>query len=157
MQFIKIECFCGRQANLSSDKFGVSHDEFKVDKVAENLMNLKCRNCHKSAKFIFNEKNQLLFDLTNLTFCKSCETPVSFARLKAVPGTSLCTFCAQEGANDPKTPPPHPQPPSEFSKCPTCKKYGRNSRTEMRQNSKDKSWFIGCSSYPKCNWTKNQF
>ena len=68
MQFIKVECSCGRQTNLSSDKFGLSHDEFKVDKVAENLMNLKCRNCHKSAKFIFNEKNQLLFDLTNLTF-----------------------------------------------------------------------------------------
>ena len=102
MQFIKVECSCGRQTNLSSDKFGLSHDEFKVDKVAENLMNLKCRNCHKSAKFIFNEKNQLLFDLTNLTFCKSCEIPVSFARLKAVPEHLFVLFVLKRVPTIPK-------------------------------------------------------
>ena len=155
MKFVTVECSCGRKAQIPSETFGYSPQEFKVDKLAENLPKLQCRDCRSKANFVFNEREQLLFDLSNLSLCSSCEMPLSVARLNAVPGTSVCTLCAQEGADDARTPPPHPQPPSEFSKCPSCEKYGRDSRTEMRQNGSDKSWFIGCSTYPKCRWTKN--
>ena len=155
MKFVTAEFSCGKKVQISASKFGCTPQEFKVDKLAENLSELRCRDCGSTANFVFNEKDQLLFDLSNLSSCSSCELPLSVARLSAVPGTSVCTLCAQEGESGLNTPPPHPKPPSEFSSCPTCLKYGRNSRTEMRQNGSDKSWFIGCSTYPKCRWTKN--
>ena len=155
MQYIKIECSCGREADLSADKFDLSPGEFKVDKLADSLSKLQCSKCYNQPNFVFNDKDQLLFDMTNLSHCSSCEIPVSIARLNAVPGTSVCALCAQEGVKDARTPPPHPQPPSELSKCPTCEKYGRNSPTVMRQNGVDKSWFVGCALYPNCRWTKN--
>jgi len=133
MQFVTVECSCGRKAQIPAETFEYTPQEFKVDKLADKLPKLKCRDCRSKANFVFNERDQLLFDLSNLSLCSSCETPLSVARLNAVPGTSVCTLCAQGGADDARTPPPHPQPPSEFSKCPTCEEYGRNARTEMRQ------------------------
>jgi ssDNA-binding Zn-finger/Zn-ribbon topoisomerase 1 len=155
MNYVVIECSCGRKVQVSAEQFGFTPKEFKVDVLGDYLTKLRCQECHTPATFIFNERDQLLFDLTNVSYCSTCEVPLSIARLNSMPGTALCTLCVQEGADDIRTPPPHPQPPSEFSKCPTCDKYGRNSRTEMRQNGSDKSWFIGCSIYPKCRWTKN--
>ena len=155
MKHISAECSCGRKVKIEAERFGLSPIELKIDVIADHLTKLKCKNCKIPANFIFGENDQILFDLSNLSLCSSCETPVPIARLNAVPGTSVCTLCAQDGADDARSPPPYPQPPSEFAKCPTCEKYGRNSTTEMRQNGSDKSWFIGCSTYPKCRWTKN--
>ena len=155
MKYITIECSCGRKAHVPASRFGSSVTDLKVDLIADKIKKFQCSECKKPANFIHSDKDQLLFDLTNLTYCTSCEIPISLARLNAVPGTSVCALCAHEGANDIRIPPPHPQPPSNLASCPVCEKYGRHSRTEMRQNGSDKSWFVGCSIYPSCRWTKN--
>lgn len=155
MQFVTVECLCGRRSQIPAEVFGYTPQEFKVDKLADSLLKLQCSDCRSKANFVYNEKDQLLFDLSNISLCSACETPIPIARLNAVPGTSVCTPCAQGGAQDARIPPPHPSPPSELSKCPRCEKYGRNSKTEMRQNGSDKSWFIGCTTFPRCRWTRN--
>ena len=150
MKSVLIECTCGRKANLASKHFGLPAEEFNIETLVENLGKLICSVCSKAPEFIYNDRSDLLFDLTNLTHCSECENPVPVARLKAVPGTSVCTGCASQGASDSQTPPPHPQPPPDLRTCPRC-----GSSSEMRQNGQDKSWFIGCSTYPDCRWTRN--
>ena len=149
MRSIEVECKCGRNNELDASSFGVKPVEFDAMTVAENLGRFRCKICRNQPNFIFNEGN-LLFDLTNITNCAACELPIPIARLNAVPGTAICTICAREGESDHRSPPPYPQPPTEAKTCPRC-----NSATQMRQNSKDKSWFVGCSTYPKCRYTKN--
>lgn len=34
--------------------------------------------------------------IDGLAYCRECETPIPEKRLKAVPGTGLCVFCAAE-------------------------------------------------------------
>ena len=92
MKFVTVECSCGRKAQIPAETFGYTPQEFKVDKLADKLPKLKCRDCLSKANFVFNEREQLLFDLSNLSLCSSCETPLSVARLNAVPGTAFSLF-----------------------------------------------------------------
>ena len=75
MKSVTVECSCGRKAQIPAETFGYTPQEFKVDKLAENLPKLQCRDCRSKANFVFNEREQLLFDLSNLSLCSSCEIP----------------------------------------------------------------------------------
>ena len=147
---VSLSCTCGHVGHLSSDKLHLDESEFNLQYVATNLHKFRCSKCGSAPEFVFNDRNDLIFDMGNLVNCSSCEFPIPEGRLKALPGTSVCTECARAGAMDMRAPPPHPQPPKDIATCPRC-----GNRTEMRQNNSDKSWFVGCSSYPSCRFTKN--
>ena len=40
-------------------------------------------------------------------------------------------------------------------KCPDCEKQGRDGELIERKNRKDNSTFIGCSKWPKCNYSES--
>jgi len=138
------ECTCGHRKTLPPE-IGP-----EIKHVLHLVERLACSKCQQIVHHIFVNNDQMIYDKLLSSTCSSCEEFIPLQRLELVPGTSLCTECASLGEADIKRPPPYPSPPSEFATCPRCQ-----SSTQMRQNGSDKSWFIGCTTYPKCRWTKD--
>jgi len=87
-------------------------------------------------------------DPAAITACRACGRPIPLPRLEALPDTNVCTPCAEDGAKPP-APPPYPQPPAGMRNCPRC-----GNPTIVRQSSEDQGFFLGCTSFPKCRWTR---
>jgi hypothetical protein len=96
-----------------------------------------------------DDKGRLLIDPRALMPCEICGTPIPVPRLSAIPNCRKCIECAseQESASQPPSP-PHPHPPADRQECPKCGKP-----TVVRQNNKDQNYLLGCTGFPKCNWT----
>ena len=131
------QCICGHQKILPPELGS------EINHILQLADRLSCSECRQKVHHIFGSDGQMVYDRLLSSTCSSCEEFIPLRRLELVPGTSLCTECASRGEKDAKRPPPHPNPPAEFSTCPRCK-----SPTQMRQNGSDKSWFIGCITYP---------
>lgn len=150
MESIKLECSCGESATISSTSLRkYIKDDINLSVVMELAPRFRCGKCGRKADAsIFDDKGRLLFDPERIRECSSCKTIIPFARTEALPHTNLCITCAVEGVQK-KTPEPYPQPPADLKFCPKC-----GAHTAMYQNSKFKNWFVGCSTYPKCHWSK---
>ena len=138
------ECSCGHRTTLPPT---VGSEIKHVLQVVDRLV---CSKCQQKVQHIFTNDSKMIYDKLLSSTCLSCEEFIPLLRLELVPGTTLFTECASLGEADVKRPPPYPNPPAEFATCPRCK-----SATQMRQNGSDKSWFIGCTTYPSCRWTKD--
>jgi len=108
----------------------------------------KCGACGSKSIAVSDDQGILLLDPNNVRICQACALPIVFPRLQAVPNTSLCQSCAEEG-EQPERPSPYPMPPPELSTCPRCE-----SPSVVRENSQDGNYFIGCTGFPKCRWTE---
>lgn len=138
------ECTCGNKKALTWKT------ELTVRSALELVDRLVCSECRQPVAYLFDNRDRMIYDVVSSSRCSSCDEFIPLPRLKYVLGTSLCTECATSGENDLKRPPPHPNPPANLASCPRCA-----NPTQMRQNGAEKSWFVGCSTYPQCRWTKN--
>ena len=154
---VLIECqSCGHSAELNryAARYRLKHD-LTHDILPALLNSLKCSRCGTRRPRIFDESNRPLpHDIQNtpseplqILHCANCGQPIDRYRLADMPGALLCASCEPKpklGAHAP----PYPQPPPRLSKCPRC-----NYPTIVREHGNDGTYFIGCSSFPKCRWT----
>jgi len=140
---------CGHKGLVDGDALSQRLNEPLTNaNVAELNGEFKCSACGSKSIAVSDDQGVLLLDSNNVRFCQACELPIVFPRLKAVPNTSLCQSCAEEG-EQPVHPSPYPTPPPELSTCPRCERP-----SVVRENSQDGNYFIGCTGFPKCQWTE---
>jgi hypothetical protein len=147
---IELECSCGESAILTASALR-QHvgDALTIVGVMDLARRLRCQKCGaRGDALIYDDKRRLLYDPERVMHCVSCNELIPFARIEANPRATTCTVCAQEGALA-KAASPYPQPPADMKSCPKC-----GAATAMYQNSKFKNWFVGCSTYPKCHWSR---
>ncbi len=77
--------------------------------------------------------------------CEGCGEPIPAGRLEAVPGAGLCVGC-QERSESP------PSPDSELGDCPRC---GAPLVWRYRRRTPPRGYFIACSGYPECHYTRH--
>ena len=150
LAYIRLECTCGESAVLPGSALRkiVGYD-LSIVQVMEICTRFRCQKCSsRGDASIYDDKDRLLYDPERTKQCALCDALIPFARIEAKPLTNLCTACAQDGAQ-PQTPTPYPQPPADLRTCPKC-----GAAAAMYQNSKFKNWFVGCSSFPKCHWSR---
>lgn len=201
MQYVEIKCECGFSMKLEPDYFQVKRNDFNVRVVSENIDDFKrftCNLCIRGRlKYVYNDRDVLLFDLGDIKECGHCGNPIPVARMKAVPGTSVCTDCARKGfaGVESRPSPLHDdellveqkkikkcvrcgrqirpgrvamlpetdicsscasmgpmgfESPRDYEICPEC-----GAPSAMRRNRWNGTRFLGCSTYPKCAWTRN--
>ena len=146
--FVECECGCGHRARLDHDAV-TARTRAELDLAAAVALTeqLRCSRCGQQVRKLHDDKGRLLYDRDEVVRCAACDSVIPLPRIAAVPGTRLCLACASEGEAPPVAP-PHPMPPSSQTTCARC-----GSPTVMRQNEQDRSWFVGCTSFPKCRWT----
>lgn len=149
LEYVFLTCSkCGRQARLDAtlleSRFNLSLTTHSVGRLYRRLC---CRDCGSRDVRIEDEARQVLIDPNKIVLCQACGHPIPLPRIEVMPEVELCVPCAEDRAK-PSPVPPWPQPPANKGRCPRC-----GSLTEVRMNSKDESYFLGCSSYPKCRWT----
>ena len=148
LAFVECECGCGHRAQLKrGDVTARTGAELDLATAVALVEKLRCTRCGQQVKKLYDDKDRLLYDLDNVVRCKACDAVIPLPRIEALPGTRLCLACAND-EEAPSVAPPHPTPPPSQTTCPRCK-----SATVMRQNEQDRSWFVGCLSFPKCHWT----
>lgn len=148
LAFVECECGCGHRARLDrGDVMARTRAEFDLASAVALVEKLRCSRCRQLVKRLYDDRGRLIYDLDNVVRCEACEAIIPLPRIAAVPGTRLCLACASDGEAPPVAP-PHPTPPPSQARCPRC-----GNATVMRQNEQDRSWFVGCLSFPKCRWT----
>ncbi len=149
---IQLDCPCGETAVLKeSDLSNYTEGDFSVQRVMELAERFRCYRCgERGEQLIHDDRGRLLFDPERVRYCAGCGEIIPYARIQAVPNSTLCTACVASGSER-QTVEPHPQPSSEDSTCPRC-----GEATAMYQNKRFKNWFVGCSTFPKCRWSKGR-
>jgi len=97
-------------------------------------------------------KSDLEPDIAGGVSCASCGDTIPEGRLKAMPKTRFCVHCKEDDENTSDLGvvfPPVPQ--GLVGDCPRC----GEGIAVVYQNHTDKSFFVGCSSFPSCRWSKS--
>ena len=153
---VNVECLsCGRRVSVAGEilEKNIAEAPLTLKNIAKAVSSFKCKTCGEKLTRISDQQNRLLFDSQNLSSCAACGDPIPLPRLEAQPDAGLCIACTEAGEIEPVAP-PYPHLSGQWagsaavSICPRC-----NSKAVVRQNSRDLSWFIGCSTYPRCHWT----
>jgi ssDNA-binding Zn-finger/Zn-ribbon topoisomerase 1 len=149
LKHITLECSaCGRRLQMQGAELeNRIDDELTFDTVAHVLKRLVCRSCRGRSIRVYDDSSRLLLDTADTTNCRICDDPILLPRIRALPGTTLCARCATEASMQAQ-PATYPQPPADRAKCPRCRQP-----TIVRENSKDASYFLGCTGFPACRWT----
>ena len=139
-----------------------------------------CKNCKGKTFnfFIFensfeqstNKQYSQMFSKQDKTKCLECGNIIEESALMVRKDSKYChehfhlnksltpefnTFNTRKSnVTDTKFP---PVPKGMRSGCPTCKTKKKRGIVTVYQNQHDKSFFLGCSEYPKCIWTSNKF
>lgn len=118
-----------------------------------------CSKCRTRDFTLSDSENQLLFDTSRNVLCDGCNLPIPFPRLNAQPGTRICIQCKGSSEDISKTTGTvFPQVPAGLrGKCPDCSKTSASGIVVVYQNSTDKSFFLGCSAFPKCRWSSSEY
>ena len=150
LESIVVECRrCGRQAIVDADSLESRLDRpLSMSSVGSLYGRLRCTGCGGNEVRIRDATGRALIDHAAITPCSVCGCPIPLPRLEALPDTNVCLPCAEDGL-EPLAAPPYPQPPANRRKCPRC-----GSPTIVRQNSQDQVFFIGCTTFPKCRWSR---
>ena len=132
-------------------------DHLTLSNLATLISRFICSKCRSRSQRISDANGDLLFDANQIVHCKRCKLPIPFPRIKILPGVNICTLCKEEDEDDEplELGPQFPAVPKGFrGRCPVCEKKGSSGIVVVYQNSKNKSFFLGCSSYPNCKWSK---
>ena len=150
LKSILVKCLaCDRQATIDAEVLETRLDlPLSIASVGQLYRRLRCSGCSSKVIRIGDAAGRVLIDPAMITLCRACGCPIPLPRLETLSDTNLCMPCAEDGARPPP-PPRYPQPPADKRKCPRC---GRP--TIVRQDSEDQAFFLGCTSFPKCRWTK---
>ncbi len=120
---------------------------------------LMCGKCESFPLHIIDNKFEYLLHPDKIKICENCDLPIILLRLKLNKGTKLCGYCAQKREdmseiekikifND-KAMPKSPPIPDNLKVCEKC---GELATT--RYTSSTETWFVGCSTFPKCWWKR---
>ncbi|MDA8675062.1 DNA helicase RecQ [Alphaproteobacteria bacterium] len=84
--------------------------------------------------------------------CASCGDIIPEGRLEAMPNTRFCVHCKEDDENTSDIGVVFPPVPQDLvGDCPRC----GEGIAVVYQNHTDKSFFVGCSSFPSCRWSKS--
>jgi RNA polymerase-binding transcription factor DksA len=134
-------------------KFGTS-DKLNLSNINTLLDRLKCKECQEKNFNLLDANDELLFDMQCNVLCEGCNLAISFPRLSIAPGTRVCVLCKDDQENRQQQGAVFPSvPASRRGKCPRCDKKNRTGIVVVYRNSKDRNYFLGCSSFPKCHWS----
>lgn len=84
--------------------------------------------------------------------CASCGEIIPAGRLEVMPNTRVCVHCKEDDENTSDGGVVFPPVPAGLAgDCPRC----GVGIAVVYQNHTDKSFFVGCSSFPSCRWSKS--
>ena len=162
--YYKVFCKeCERGSEISLDALENKMPEYapiSLRNINEIVNKFKCSIC-QSKNFTLSGSNEVvIFDMSSLVLCLSCELPIPNPRLKAQTKTHLCITCVEEGeiaySEKERLGRIFPEVPIDMKgKCPLCVKKGRKGFVVVRFNSNNEDFFLGCDLYPKCFWSKS--
>lgn len=115
------------------------------------LSKFYCSKCNSKSLKISDKDNNLLFDTDYSRKCKNCNIhlPVN------IKDYDTCMECRLDNEIEKSKGFQFPPVPSKYSgECPRCKKNERKGMVVVYQNSSSKEFFLGCSSFPNCRWSK---
>ena len=160
--FITLECHeCSRKSEITYDALEERYRELSPINLAnmnQLLERFYCSNCNSRFFSIADKNDEIIFDMQQNVSCINCGLSISFPRISAVPGTNLCTYCKDEAESVNPNEVQFPDVPTGMrGKCPTCETRNRNGIIVVYQNSREKTFFLGCSVFPNCRWSSNQY
>ena len=162
LEFITLNCHeCSKTGKID---YELLVDMFP-DLAPINLGNLnqlldkfKCSNCNARNFSIADKNGELIFDMQQNVTCVRCGLAIPLPRIAIQPGTKLCIECKDEKESvDPNEVNFPAIPIGMRRKCPTCEKKDRIGIVVVYQNSKDKTFFLGCSVFPNCRWSADKY
>ena len=134
-------------ADLTLKNFNQLLPKFICQKCKDNKVNDK--------NFSISDFNhELLFDTERSMLCDSCECMIPIPRYNASPLHTTCVYCLENDTVS-KNNLNHTWPslPNNISRdCPRC-----DGIKVVYMNRQFKSYFTGCSNYPKCHWSSDEF
>ncbi len=139
----RLICECSHQNTLEQ----IEGETLTLKNIHLFFKSFVCSKCKRKHLKVFHD-GTLTIDSNNLILCESCSRPVIYQRYEICP-EKICITCAED-KEKPKIPSPVklPRIPEKYKKCP------KGHYTEIRQNKETGEFFIGCSEFPKCFWTK---
>lgn len=151
LEGIVVECAeCNHRVTIEAEVLESRLDRpLSMASVGSLWGRMRCGRCGTREIRISDAAGRALIDPAAITPCRTCGCPIPLPRLEALPDTDVCVLCREEEGNHLPAP-PHPQPPANERKCPRC-----GSPTVVRQNSDNHEFFLGCTSFPKCRWTRS--
>ncbi len=156
VETINIQCTsCGHAGSLRQADLAVAVEDEVVTlaNINQVIPKLVCKSCRQKLFRIEDGAARCLVDPEHGRRCEGCDCPIILPRLEVAPDSRLCQFCVDAGT-EPDVESEWPRPPADMSRCPRClERHAEKSATFVRENSKNGSLFIGCSNFPRCNWT----
>jgi len=161
LKTIKLCCHeCSYSGELSYDflnkKLG-AEDNLSLQNIGELVDQFLCSKCKSKNFELFDDNSEMLFDTKNNVTCELCDLPIPFPRLSSQPGIRRCVSCQNSNeqiSSDIKFP---EVPQGMRGKCPSCQEKRLKGIVVIYQNRSDKSFFLGCSSFPSCRWSSSKF
>jgi RNA polymerase-binding transcription factor DksA len=113
----------------------------------------KCEQCGEKNFKLLDANDELLFDMERNILCQVCDLAIPFPRISSQPNTRVCVSCKDSMQSDEKKGTVFPSVPADIrGKCPRCEKHDYTGIVVVYRNSKDRTYFLGCSIFPKCHW-----
>ncbi|MDA3837757.1 MAG: topoisomerase DNA-binding C4 zinc finger domain-containing protein [Candidatus Delongbacteria bacterium] len=132
---------------LNNSKISIEKGKFDLDEfIKKNRYRFKCSVCGEKNIYLYKKQNKIELDeniVVEQKHCIECKKLISKLRLIAVPETNYCIECMKkmEGKSKIKDEPIY------------CKKCGAPMVERFRKKTGLTKYFLGCSNYPKCQYT----
>lgn len=160
LEYIRLNCHqCPHSGKLDysylNEKLGYG-ENLSLKNISELVERFICSKCNAKNFQVFDNHELMLFDTKKNINCEICNLPLPYPRLSTMPNTRRCINCENSNEqvnNDIKFP---EVPIGLRGKCPSCQKKRDKGIVVVYQNSNDKSFFLGCSNFPKCIWSSNK-
>ena len=150
---VKLRCLiCGKEATKILEKHSVDDSEVTLATIHVFYDRAKCSHCDDKVISMWSADNVLLIDGKNKTLCSGCNLPIIHPRLELKPfeGSPTCVVCAEPKKHrDPQV--KWPEVPPEYRVC------SKGHRTEIRRNSQTGEFFVGCTEFPICWWSRSLY
>ncbi len=134
----------------------INFDKLNLSNLNTILDRFKCGKCGEKNFSLLDATDELLFDMERNILCEVCDLEIPFPRLSSQPGTRVCILCKDDQENRQQQGTVFPSVPVGMrGKCPRCKKNNKTGIVVVYRNSRDRNYFLGCSSFPKCHWSSD--
>jgi hypothetical protein len=111
-----------------------------------------CSKCNSRSLKILDKDSILLFDTDYSRKCNICNIHIPLN----IPDYNTCIDCRLNNEIESSKGFEFPPVPSKYrGECSRCKKNEKKGMIVVYQNSSNKDFFLGCSSFPSCRWSKS--
>ena len=159
LETIRLDCHdCGTVGTISYSNLADEYSAFMPINLAnlnQILDDLNCSKCESEFYSLSDKNGELIFDMKQNINCGNCGLPIPFPRITMVPSTTQCIDCKDEQESNKVVFPPVPA--GMGGGCPKCKKYSNTGIVVVYQNSKERTFFLGCSKFPSCRWSSDKY